>query len=67
MITVCVNGEETTLPERQSIRDLIVRLQVPAEAVAVEVNRHIVPRSSHTERLLEDGDVVEVVTFVGGG
>lgn len=35
--------------------------------IAVEINGEIVPKSSYDERLLCDGDTVEVVSFVGGG
>jgi thiazole synthase len=35
--------------------------------VAVEVNREVVPRVRHSERILAEGDSVEIVTLVGGG
>lgn len=35
--------------------------------VAVERNDEIVPRARYGETVLRDGDVVEVVTFMGGG
>lgn len=35
--------------------------------IAVERNEEIVPKAQYGEILLEDGDVVEVVSFVGGG
>jgi thiamine biosynthesis protein ThiS len=35
--------------------------------VAVERNREIVPRSTFGETAVEDGDVFEIVHFVGGG
>lgn len=37
------------------------------KVVAVELNEEIVPKSSYGETVLKDGDVVEVVSFVGGG
>ena len=40
---------------------------VRGRAVAVEVNKKIVPRKTHDQARLTDGDVVEVVTLVGGG
>ncbi|MCX5655676.1 MAG: sulfur carrier protein ThiS [Planctomycetota bacterium] len=42
-------------------------LSVPRQPVAVEVNRELVPRSQHGARRLAEGDVVEIVTLVGGG
>ena len=35
--------------------------------IAVERNGEIVPKSEYDSTLLEDGDVIEVVSFVGGG
>lgn len=35
--------------------------------IAVEVNEEIVPKSAYADCVLKDGDVVEVVSFVGGG
>ena len=35
--------------------------------IAVEINGEIVPKSAYDEKFFCDGDVVEVVSFVGGG
>ena len=35
--------------------------------IAVERNEEIVPKSKYGEVVLADGDVVEIVNFVGGG
>lgn len=35
--------------------------------IAVERNGDIVPKSCYDRTVMEDGDVVEVVSFVGGG
>ena len=42
-------------------------LGLKAEHVAVEVNKDLVTRSRHAETLIAEGDVLEVVTLVGGG
>jgi sulfur carrier protein len=64
---VKLNGEALELPEAVTILQLLERLKVRRDIVAVEVNREIVPRARHGDRRLEEGDAVEVVTFVGGG
>ncbi len=64
---VKLNGEALELPEATTILQLLERLKVRRDIVAVEVNREIVPRARHGDRRLEEGDAVEVVTFVGGG
>jgi len=64
---VKLNGEALELPGAMTILELLERLKVRRDTVAVEVNREIVPRARHGDRRLEEGDAVEVVTFVGGG
>jgi sulfur carrier protein len=49
------------------VADLLAEIAPVKGRCAVEVNREIVPRSQHAERVLAEGDAIEVVTFVGGG
>ena len=35
--------------------------------IAVERNGEIVPKAQYSETVLQEGDTVEVVSFVGGG
>ncbi len=67
MITVTLNGNPVELEQPLSIRDLLESVQVPPDYLAVEINAEVVPRAEHPTHLVHDGDVVEVVTLVGGG
>ncbi len=63
-----VNGEDqeivgTTL----AVTELLDQLGLGCRRVAVEVSEAIVPRARHAEHRLTDGDVIEIVQFVGGG
>ena len=65
-LTLTVNGE----PRRTSaatIAALVGELGLSPEKVAVERNGVIVPRSTLGQAPLADGDVLEIVHFVGGG
>jgi sulfur carrier protein len=64
---VRVNGEEREVPERTTVRGLVELLGLGEGPVAVEKNGDVVPRAEHTTVELTDGDVIEVVHFVGGG
>jgi sulfur carrier protein len=66
-MTITVNGESRRASEGQTVRDLVVELGLGDRAVAVEVNRELVPRQQHERTVLREGDEVEVVTLVGGG
>jgi sulfur carrier protein len=64
---VKVNGEGHDLPESTTVRGLIELLDLAGGPVAVERNGEVVPRAEHPATALAEGDVVEIVHFVGGG
>ena len=66
-ITIQLNGEDREIPEGLTLAGLLERLNLPADRVAVERNREIVPRARWTETVLQPGDNLEVVHLVGGG
>ncbi len=66
-VRVRVNGEELRLPEGASVSALLERLKVSTPRVAVERNCEIVPKAAYASTALAEGDVLEVVEFVGGG
>jgi sulfur carrier protein len=66
-VHITVNGEARQVDPSTTVAVLLEVLGVPRQATAVEVNRQIVPRSQHAARPLVEGDVVEIVTLVGGG
>ena len=62
-----VNGETQELPEGLTVAGLLKHLGLREGRVAVERNGAVVKRAQHADEALADGDVLEVVTFVGGG
>ena len=62
-----VNGKDLDLPAGATVRDLLARLELPPDQVAVERNGALVRRADHERTVLEAGDALEVVTLVGGG
>ena len=62
-----VNGERRELADDHTVRDLVVALGLGEAAVAVELNKQIVPRKQHESTALREGDAIEVVSLVGGG
>lgn len=62
-----LNGSEAEAPEGATLEVLIRRLGLPAGRIAVERNGAVVPRGQYAGVVLADGDVLEVVTLVGGG
>ena len=66
-LRITLNGEPYDLDEPLSVADLLVRLAIDPRRVAVEHNLVILRRPLFTETLVQDGDRVEIVNFVGGG
>jgi thiamine biosynthesis protein ThiS len=64
---VYINGEVRELSGTPSLAELITELDLPAPRIAVELNREVVRRNDWGSTMLEDGDRIEIVHFVGGG
>lgn len=64
---IIFNGKPRTLPKSISIQELLDQLQLDCLQVVVEHNRSIVARQRLAETVLQDGDNLEVIHFVGGG
>jgi thiamine biosynthesis protein ThiS len=62
-----VNGKERRVREGTNVRELLEELKLVPALVVVERNREIVERELYGRTLLEDGDTLELVHFVGGG
>ncbi|MGN0673613.1 MAG: sulfur carrier protein ThiS [Anaerovoracaceae bacterium] len=63
---VKINGEETSAAG-MTLSEYLATTSFNPQRIAVERNGEIVPRSMYGELVLEEGDSVEVVSFVGGG
>ena len=66
-IRITLNGAPHVLERPLSVAELVATLELSSAQVAVEVDQAIVRRADHATRTLAGGEVVEVVTLVGGG
>ncbi len=64
---ITVNGENREYSIGTSLSELLKSIDIDERYVAVELNREIVPRMQFSEKLLMENDILEIVTFVGGG
>lgn len=64
---ITVNGEAREVEEGATLERLVELLALAPERLAVEHNREVVRRADWPRVVLQDGDRVEVVHFVGGG
>ena len=62
-----INGEERECPAPVSLEALLEQLGIDPRKVAVERNLEIVPKSTYAQVNVADGDLLEIVHFIGGG
>ena len=66
-LSLTVNGEPRRTTAGASVAQLVAEIGLDPAKVAVEHNGAIVPRGTLGAVALGDGDVLEIVHFVGGG
>lgn len=63
---IVVNGEKRAV-EPMSILQFLQSLDIDQRRVAVELNQDILPKADYETTILNAGDALEIVHFVGGG
>jgi thiazole synthase len=64
---VTINGGAKTLTRPLTVTQLLADCGLDPRKVAVERNLEIVPRSGYDSELVNEGDRIEIVHFIGGG
>lgn len=67
MTQIILNGAPHQVAPGATLADLIEALALSQQALALAVNRNVVPRQQWRERGLQPGDQVDVVHAIGGG
>lgn len=62
-----LNGAPHRLDDGHTLEQLISALELSGKAVAVAVNRQVVPAQLWPQRVLQSADRVDVVRAIGGG
>jgi sulfur carrier protein len=65
-VNITTNGEAASI-DPLSVQDYLISLGIDPRRVAVELNRDILPKAQYQATLLQEGDNLEIVHFVGGG
>jgi thiamine biosynthesis protein ThiS len=66
-IHIHVNGQAKPWRCNATVADLLQELDIRTDRVAVELNLEILDRAMFPQRRLQDGDRVEILSFIGGG
>lgn len=67
-MTIQINGRLVQLPANvNSVKDLLEHYELQNRIVVVELNKEIVLKEQYSAAMLSDGDLIEMIHFVGGG
>jgi thiamine biosynthesis protein ThiS len=66
-VTITLNGDPFDISGPLTISELLTRLDIDARRVAVEHNLVILKRTTFDGVVVNEGDQIEIVNFVGGG
>ena len=62
-----INGETKDNIQATSLKGLLDELGIISGRVAVEVNMQVIKKTDYESFRVNDGDIIEIVSFVGGG
>lgn len=64
---ITLNGNTVSDHEGITLEELIRRQNFVKSRIAIEINGRIISKREYETTQVQDGDVIEVVSFVGGG
>ena len=62
-----LNGDLYEINNGTNLNELLNKLKIQKNKVAIEVNGEIVEKNKYPNLILNKGDKVEIVQFIGGG
>ena len=62
-----LNGSPYEINDGTNLNELLIKLKIQKNKVAIEVNGEIVEKKKYPNLILNKGDIVEIVQFIGGG
>ena len=66
-IKITVNGKQTIINSNISLKNLVDKLKIPLNKIAIEHNKEIIDKKKLNKINLSNNDKVEIVHFIGGG
>ena len=66
-IKITVNGKQMQVIPKYSLNSLIIKLKMPLNKIAIELNKKIIDKKKISKIYLQNEDKIEIVHFIGGG
>jgi len=67
MAKIQLNGDPFEINDGTNLNELLNKLKIQKNKIAIEVNGEIIERSKYLKLILNKDDKVEIVHFIGGG
>ena len=67
MAKIQLNGDSYEIYNGANLNELLNKLKIQKNKVAIEVNGEIVEKNKYPNLILNKNDKVEIVQFIGGG
>jgi len=67
MAKIQLNGDSYEIINGTNLNELLNKLKIEKNKVAIEVNGEIVEKNKYSNLILNNNDKVEIVQFIGGG
>ena len=62
-----INGKETMAAQGRTLAEYLTSEGFDTERIAVECDGKIIPKKDYVNKIILDGEIIEIVSFVGGG
>tara|TARA_B110000438_G_scaffold268907_1_gene284844 strand:+ start:653 stop:871 length:219 start_codon:yes stop_codon:yes gene_type:complete len=62
-----LNGDSYEINSECNLNELLNKLKIQKNKVAIEVNGEIIEKNKYSDLILNSDDKVEIVHFIGGG
>jgi len=64
---IIINGEDKEFQEKSTLLDILKELSLEEKVMAAAVNMNIIKQDAWEDYIIQDGDKLELLDFVGGG
>jgi len=62
-----INGKKCIINPKMTLKEVIARLKIPLDKVAIELNENIIDKKKLSKIKVNNKDKIEIVHFIGGG
>ena len=66
-ISIYINGKKKLVNTDNNLLDILEKLNIKNNFVAIEVNKEVIPKSIYSSKKILDGDNIEILQMIGGG